>query len=106
MKVRRCKLHVDEVEPTGLRFWCPGCGENHVVALREGGWKWNGDEAAPTIDPSVKCEQPKWDERARAFVPDKCCHAVITAGMIRFCGDTTHRLVNQTVLLPELPEEK
>ena len=99
--VHRGQMFAGEDPATGLLFWCPGCQERHVVRIAEGGWKWNGDESSPTIEPSVKCEQPKWDEAKREFVPDRICHSVVEHGTIRYCGDCTHALVNQIVPMVE-----
>jgi hypothetical protein len=32
-----------------------------------------------------------------------CCHYIMTAGMISFCGDCTHSLAGKIVPIPELP---
>lgn len=118
MKVRHCILEVGEDPPSGLQFWCPACNEAHVIRVcGEKPWTWNGDLERPTIDPSVKCESTVLLPEAYAMMdrheqppggiyPSKatCCHSVVTDGMIRFCGDCTHALVNQTVPLPDWPE--
>ena len=120
MKVKRAILEVGEDPPRGLEFWCPACDEAHLVRLGVGEkeWKWNGDFERPTIDGSVKCESTVLLPEAYAMMerheapppggqyPSKptCCHSVVTDGQIRFCGDCTHALVNQTVPLPDWPE--
>lgn len=121
MKVKRCILQFGEDPPTGLTFWCPGCGERHVIrVVGAEAWKWNGDDENPTIDPSVKCEHKKLTAEGEAMIArgekvapgqsypctNHVCHSVITAGMIRFCADSTHALANKTVLLPDLPDSQ
>ncbi len=127
VKIRRCILEVGEDPPRGLTFWCPACNEAHLIRVDgPGAWTWNGNELAPTFDPSVKCEHEKLTVEGEAMIDrgeppnitivvagierrkyptaPYCCHSVVTDGMIRFCGDCTHALVNQTVPLPDWPE--
>lgn len=95
----------------GYTHWCPACGEMHRLPDR---WKFNGDVMAPTFTPSFKHtgRQPfivdgRWtgdwvlDEHGKA--KDWCCHYILTAGQLHFCGDCTHAMVGQTVPLPEIP---
>jgi hypothetical protein len=81
-----------------LWLWCPGCAEAHAVEvgpaqLAAGAplWQWNGDEAKPTISPSI-------------LVYGLPCHSYVRDGMIQFLGDSGHALAGQTVPLPPLPD--
>jgi hypothetical protein len=87
-----------------LAHWCPGCEEMHVLPWKRGGWTFSGDLAAPTFAPSFK---HSWrGMSADGITPvDKTCHYVLAAGVMHFCGDCTHALVNQSVPLPDLPTE-
>lgn len=98
----------------GIAWWCPGCEEPHQVCVdAQKGWKWDGNVDAPTLHPSVKVtgfEKLTEDEYQRVMAGERieprpfCCHAIITAGRIRFEPDSTHALAGQTVDLPDLPE--
>lgn len=113
--------------PVNLRFFCPGCEESHLILINKpGSWTWDGNAESPTIHPSVKCEFQKITPEGMAMIDrgepanipieiggvtkmkypttPYCCHSVITAGRITFCGDSTHSLVNQTVPLPPFPD--
>ena len=83
---------------TGLRFFCPGCGNVHgVVVAGPGAWGYNGNREAPTFTPSVKVTMPP---------SDYCCHSFVTDGRIQFLSDCTHHLAGQTVDLPGWDEPK
>lgn len=88
--------------PYGWSHWCPGCNDSHVIptstVLGDKAWGFNGDVERPTFTPSVL---NTWKNEAEGL--SFCCHYVITAGSIQFCGDCTHALAGQTVPLPELP---
>lgn len=111
-----------------LSFWCLGCDEVHAVKIIEEGkpgWTWNGSAAAPTFGPSIAvstgCKTPGFDpaaggcwcthnaeRRASGEEPSsfECsmCHSFVEDGSIRYLGDCTHRLANQTVALPAWSE--
>ena len=72
-------------------FQCPGCDMEHVI---NEGWKFNNDFDSPTFTPSVKVSGHL---QGKNFV----CHSFITDGKIKFLGDCTHHLANQTVDLIE-----
>ena len=79
-----------------LRFRCPGCNISHEVWVSGSrAWGFNGDLVAPTITPSILVT---WPEHGK---PDRICHSFVTAGLIRFLADSTHKLAGKTVLLPE-----
>lgn len=123
MKVKTAIVEAGEDPPSGLEFWCPACDEAHVIRVNKPGWwTWNGDYDKPTIggDPkrSIKVETYKLSARGEEMIArgervpegqrypgaDYCCHSTITDGLISFCGDCTHAMVNQTVMLPDWPE--
>lgn len=95
----------------GYDFHCPGCKSVHSVFIKQGPikknilgkiikgqeiplWKFNGDEKYPTFKPSILV---RWDEGEQNI--KKVCHSFITMGYIRFLGDCTHKLKNQTIKL-------
>lgn len=98
----------------GLMFWCPGCDHTHVVTVNgKDTWTFNGDYDKATISPSVLTHgtEPLTDEQCdrilagEKFEPKKVvCHLFLRDGMLQFLGDCTHKLSNQTVPLPELPD--
>lgn len=119
------RLHKTDQFGTGqgteLLFFCPGCKCAHGVCVTTNGWGWNGSMESPTFTPSVLVQTTKFTEKgeadyeewAKAGYPKKpdeklqfeskpvVCHSFVTDGMIKFLGDCTHELVNQTVPLEE-----
>jgi hypothetical protein len=96
----------------GYAHWRPACEETHVVP---DGWAFDGNLERPTFSPSVKItgvqtvvKDGRWtgewvlDEYGNA--KPLYCHYVLTAGVLNFCGDCTHKLVGQAVPLPDLPD--
>lgn len=106
----------------GLSFWCPGCGESHSIntgGSRGPQWGYNGNDAAPTITPSIAVRSGHyaqgysgggcWCDYNREHPEDatfSCavCHSFVTDGRIQFLGDCTHALAGQTVALPDWKE--
>lgn len=103
----------------GLAHWCPACDEMHAFALdgknaSGAGWTWNGDDKNPTFTPSMKITGKQtvkvdgkwtgdWVRDANGNAIDYCCHYILTAGVINYCGDCTHAMKGQSVPLPDLP---
>lgn len=90
----------------GHAHYCPGCERMHVIP---DSWKFDGNVDCPTFDPSVNITYPgpdagkMGDDGHRA--PQACCHYFLKAGILNFCGDSTHKLAGlQSVELPDLPE--
>lgn len=81
-----------------MGFRCPGCNEIHLINCDEDDpipghtWHWNGDVDKPTFTPSINVHATNDALR---------CHSFVTAGMIRFLGDSYHHLKDQTVPLPD-----
>lgn len=73
-------------------FHCPGCESGHPVEVGGDGWTWNGSIEAPTLRPSLLCNQ---------HTPALRCHAVITDGKIQFLADCAHALKGKTVDIPD-----
>lgn len=108
-----------------LRFHCPGCEEEHVVAVGRSEhpvWTFNGNLERPTLTPSVlvrsghhlheppvpgncACDfQERFPDEEPWKWPCTRCHSFVRDGRIEFLSDCTHALAGQTVDLPELPE--
>ncbi|MGH6982018.1 MAG: DUF6527 family protein [Stellaceae bacterium] len=81
----------------GYLFWCPGCGEMHIVRTDPGGgWTYNGDVNRPTFKPSIKVTGKQsihdalgeWTGEYRrgpdGKALDSCCHSFVENGAIRF----------------------
>lgn len=95
-----------------VAFMCPGCSQmHHVTVDGSRGWTFNGDGDKPTFSPSVlvKGTVPITDrEHAQIMAGETVtpaptvCHSFVTDGRIRFLGDCTHSLANQTVDLPDM----
>lgn len=93
----------------GFGHWCPGCESGHEITVdnpNASGAKWtfNGDGQSPTFAPSINIKlNPKDHKHYQPNVASSVCHYFINAGMIQFCGDSTHALAGKTVPLPEIP---
>jgi hypothetical protein len=88
----------DDVTPDGevYSFWCPGCEQHHLFAVRKEGrpsWTFDGNMQQPTFSPSL-------------LYPDKTprCHLFLRNGKLEFCSDCEHELAGKTVDLPDIPE--
>jgi hypothetical protein len=55
-------------------------------------WTWDGNETAPTFDPSILVQA-----RIR-------CHSYLRAGMWEFLSDCEHALAGRTVDMVPLPD--
>lgn len=85
-----------------LAHWCPACEEMHDFAvehpLHNGSiWRFAGPHDLPTFSPSMNI--------AIGDPVAERCHYILTAGVINFCGDSTHSLAGQSVPLPDIPRE-
>ena len=98
----------------GFAHWCPGCEGMHVIMTHRDpdfpgpAWSFDGNTDAPTFNPSVLItyngsdvgqKRDGDDERA----PAARCHYFLHAGVLQFCGDSTHSLAGQNVSLPDIP---
>lgn len=109
-KLRSVALSMDG-SAGGIAFWCPGCGEPHVVCTRGDPaarpvWGWDGDVDAPTITPSINIligPRPMVPVGRPDAGKIDVCHSFVHDGHIQFLGDCTHALANQTVPLPDWP---
>ncbi len=105
-----------------VAFWCPGCETAHDVGIEAPAtviWGFNGNGDAPTFTPSVLLQTAMWEppvtpqnieEWKRApwnqVKVNKVCHSFVTDGRIQFLSDCTHKLVGQTVDLPDFDRER
>lgn len=97
----------------GFAWWCPACFEMHPLPS---GWTFDGNLDAPTFSPSFKHTGKmavkdadgewtgEWVRDADGKPKDWCCHYVVTAGQVAYCGDCTHGMAGQTIPMPDLPE--
>lgn len=97
----------------GWSFICPGCGDDHTVytdsRFSNAVWGYNHNPNSPTFTPSLlvrtgKYADPNWnpDKELAGDAYNYQCHSFITDGRIQFLGDCSHKLVGQTVELPEI----
>lgn len=88
----------------GLVFWCPGCDHAHrIVVDAPNGWTWDGNEAAPTVSPSILIHSHKTFDANHEVVDTPQCHSFVVAGQWQFLGDSTHALAGQTVPMVPFP---
>ncbi len=93
----------DEELADMYKFYCPACKECHWVSVGPRSawkivWSFNGDVDRPTVNPSLLVTRnlPTGEQR---------CHSFIRDGHIQYLGDCTHAMKNQTVEIPEFPQE-
>lgn len=113
MKAKYCKYESEgKVHAEQHWIFCPGCKCIH--AMGKNIHTFNGDFEKPTFTPSLLWQATKelTDEEAeRVMRGEKItlveirCHSFVTAGRIQFLNDCTHALANQTVDLPDVPED-
>jgi uncharacterized protein DUF6527 len=90
---------------SGLWLWCPGCEDSHrIVVGTSDSWSWDGNEAAPTIAPSILVYSHKTFDADRNVVDTPQCHSFVRAGQWEFLADCTHALAGQTVPMVPLPD--
>lgn len=108
----------------GYNYWCQGCKDAHSIRTEGFGPLWQvtgGDTDKPTVKPSVLVttgHHVKWykpdlgcwctyyaehPEEDRDFECRKC-HTLIKEGMVQFLSDCSHELANQTLPVPDWPE--
>lgn len=96
----------------GYAHFCPACGYMHKLP---DGWQFDGSLEHPTFTPSFKhsgkqitVENGKWAggwvRGADGNALDWCCHYILTAGVLNYCGDCTHAMAGQAVPLPPIPD--
>ena len=84
----------------GVAHWCPACKEPHVYQTGPGRpvrWAFDGNLDKSSFTPSMKITT-SWKRR-----PDDVCHYFLTAGVLQFCGDSTHELAGKSIDLPDWP---
>lgn len=109
MKVRKFgsrNPHMQEADRGWYLINCPGCKHEHLIAVdtpfsNGAKWSFNGDMMKPTFNPSVNIH---YGASGDGVMPERRCHFFVRDGMIQFCGDCTHELVNQTVELLDIEE--
>lgn len=76
----------------------PGSTGLHMLPVnsttKSPSWEFDGNLEAPTLSPSILTGRNS----------GKICHSFLRNGILEFLGDCNHKLANQSVPLPELPE--
>jgi hypothetical protein len=95
-------------------MWCPGCQDAHRITFGSpDSWTWDGNETAPTINPSILVTGVQWEHEEKFYRPghssvptggETTCHSFVRAGQWQFLADSTHALAGQTVPMVPLPE--
>ena len=101
-------------EDETYRFYCPGCGHDHVYftgidSPKNQKWSFNGNVDNPTFTPSLlnrwgKEAVPTFEEPDLPAPENGWsgrCHLFVKDGKIIYCGDSTHHLKGQTVQMIE-----
>jgi hypothetical protein len=72
-----------------LWLWCPACEDIHRIVIdTPTGWTWDGNEAAPTISPSILMTGTQWKHGETFYKPNHRvepgaeirCHSYVRAG--------------------------
>lgn len=105
----------------GFAHWCPACGETHQFTTERNTpgerpmWTFDGNAEAPTFSRSMKITGKQtvkdaegewtgeWVRGPDGKPIDYCCHYILTAGVLNYCGDSTHAMSGQAIPLPDLP---
>lgn len=85
-----------------LMFWCPGCGEAHMIDVSHRGWRWDGNADAPTISPSVREFLPA---REGKNPEQTLCHLFVKRGQIEYLGDCAHAMKGTTIDMQPIPDD-
>jgi hypothetical protein len=108
------KLRLFDKDKGHYCFVCPGCNEEHCVAVdtpftNGAKWAFNGSLERPTFSPSLLIRtgrhvDPKWfnempegEQKEWLRKHSTICHSFIRDGRIQFLDDCTHELKGQTV---------
>lgn len=75
---------------------CPACQQIHGFDER---WSFNGDMVNPTFKPSMLVHENKNYREVSNDKHGHRCHSFVTDGKIKFLGDCTHNMKNQTIEL-------
>lgn len=105
MIIKEVDLGLDTL---GVRWWCPGCGDHHVVPYTgENAWDWNQSLTEPTLNPSILVlsrnklinEDLPSDKLLSAsnITTTPQCHSFMKDGNLIFLGDSTHYLAGKSV---------
>lgn len=79
-----------------MMLWCPACEGGHSIRVPV--WGFDGDYDKPTITGSLLSSGV--DDQGNKV----SCHCLVTAGVIHYLPDCTHKYAGQFVELPELPD--
>lgn len=91
-------------DATHVRLCMPGPLENRILPVILKGsrrdhpgacWSWNGSIDKPTLKPSILT-------RGRDEKGEHVCHSWVNDGQVKFLGDCSHSLANQTVDLLDI----
>ena len=72
-----------------IKFWCPGCGEFHVIPENDGEvQQFNGNAESPSM------VNPMFFKR-----DDRLCVVSMKGGLLTFSDDSTHRLAGKDSIM-------
>lgn len=89
-----------EAQPGSYAFFCNGCDMPHVINVdpaKQPCWGFDNNLESPTFSPSVLVNYKVGEK-------NNICHSFVKAGQIQYLGDCTHKLVSQTVDIPDWDE--
>lgn len=106
-------MYLEELEGNMVAFYCPGCGESHMVDTK----KWSVNLETGTISPSVLVRGKRMPDNPErnpdgSYVTDSNgmikgwyelrCHSFVKNGSIQYLSDCTHKLAGKTVPMEEI----
>lgn len=98
---------------SSLSVWCPGCDDLHRITFGTAeSWTFDGNEEAPTVEPSIKVTGAQWpvghrwhkDNHRVEAGGETVCHSYLRSGVWEFLSDSTHVLTGQSVPMVPLPD--
>jgi hypothetical protein len=92
--IRKLGRRVGDADGWDFMYHCPGCRCEHAFRLTglSPRYRYNGDPVSPTIEPELIFE---WGTGR--------CRSTITAGVITFADDCSHRLAGKTLRMEPIP---
>lgn len=81
--------------------WCTACRHCHTYQIGGGRtWAFDGNVDNPTFAPSMLEFVTRKDGSRQTL-----CHYFLTAGVLKYCGDSPHALAGKDVPLEDIPPD-
>jgi len=106
MKLAHREFKSDGQHVAAWYVYCPACESAHQFIVENEAapkdvWMFDGNEEAPTFDPSYMSDGRWWVNEA--WEP-RICHSYLRAGVWEYLSDCTHDMAGQKVPMIDFPE--